>query len=33
MNARGWLEDKLTPAAIRADNGCIFIVGCVKSGG
>lgn len=32
MNARGWLEDKLTPAGIRADNGCIFIVNCVKSG-
>lgn len=31
MNARGWIEDALTPAAIRRDNGCIYMTRCVKA--
>lgn len=26
MNTRAWLEDKLTPATIRADNACVYMV-------
>lgn len=26
MNARAWLEDKLTPGTIRADNACVYMV-------
>ncbi len=26
MNARAWLEDKVTPATIRDDNACVYLV-------
>ena len=31
MNARAWLEDRVTPEALRRDNGCIYITRCVKA--
>jgi SAM-dependent methyltransferase len=30
MNARGWLEEKLTPEQIRFDNGCVYMTRCAK---
>lgn len=31
MNLRGWLEDRITPAALIHDNACIYVVRCVKA--
>lgn len=31
MNARAWLEDRITPASLRRDNGCIYMTRCVKA--
>ena len=31
MNARAWLEDRITPAALTRDNGCIYMTRCVKA--
>lgn len=31
MNARAWLEDRLTPGPVRRDNGCIYVVRCTKA--
>lgn len=31
MNLRGWLEDWATPADIRRDNACIYVVRCTKA--
>ncbi|MEI5689067.1 MULTISPECIES: class I SAM-dependent methyltransferase [Sphingomonas] len=31
MNLRGWLEDRITPAALIRDNACIYVVRCVKA--
>lgn len=31
MNMRGWLEDRITPAAMIRDNACIYVVRCVKT--
>lgn len=28
MNARGWLEELVTPPQIRADNGCVYVAEC-----
>jgi len=30
MNLRGWIEDRVTPAAIVKDNACIYVVRCMK---
>ncbi len=30
MNLRGWIEDRVTPAAIVKDNACIYVVRCTK---
>ncbi len=30
MNARGWLEEKVTPEQIRVDNGCVYMTRCEK---
>lgn len=30
MNARAWLEDRLTPAEMRRDNSCVYFVRCSK---
>ncbi|WP_176473497.1 class I SAM-dependent methyltransferase [Sphingopyxis sp. GW247-27LB] len=32
MNARGWIEDRLTPCGIRDDNGCVYLTLCRKAG-
>ena len=31
MNARGWVEELMTPATIKNDNGCIYVTSCVKA--
>lgn len=31
MNLRSWLEDRVTPAAIRRDNACIYVVRCTRA--
>lgn len=31
MNLRAWAEDKITPAALTRDNGCIYMTRCVKA--
>lgn len=31
MNIRGWLEDRITPASIREDNGCVYLTRCAKA--
>lgn len=30
MNARGWLEELITPEEIRADNGCVYMTYCER---
>lgn len=30
MNARGWVEELITPATIRNDNGCVYVTRCEK---
>lgn len=30
MNLRGWLEERVTPQHIRADNGCVYMTRCEK---
>ena len=30
MNARAWLEDRVTPRGLRDDNGCMYLVRCRK---
>jgi SAM-dependent methyltransferase len=31
MNARAWIEDKITPEHLRRDNGCVYLTRCVKA--
>jgi SAM-dependent methyltransferase len=31
MNLRGWIEDRVTPVAIRRDNACIYVVRCTRA--
>ena len=31
MNARAWIEDRITPEHIRRDNGCVYLTCCVKA--
>ncbi|HYD12650.1 MAG TPA: class I SAM-dependent methyltransferase [Allosphingosinicella sp.] len=31
MNLRALLEDRMTPAQLRRDNGCIYVTRCVKA--
>jgi ArsR family transcriptional regulator len=31
MNLRGWIEDRVTPASIRRDNACIYVVRCTRA--
>ncbi|PSJ41670.1 hypothetical protein C7I55_05055 [Sphingomonas deserti] len=31
MNLRAWLEDRITPAGLRDDNACIYVVRCTKA--
>jgi SAM-dependent methyltransferase len=31
MNLRAWLEDRITPAALRRDNGCVYLTRCTKA--
>lgn len=31
MNARAWLEDRITPGSVKRDNACIYLVRCVRS--
>jgi SAM-dependent methyltransferase len=33
MNLRAWLEDRVTPAPIRHDNGCLYVARCTKAVG
>lgn len=30
MNARMWLEDRVTPEAIRTDNACVYVLVCSR---
>jgi len=31
MNLRAWLEDRVTPAALTRDNGCVYVTRCFKA--
>jgi SAM-dependent methyltransferase len=31
MNLRAWIEDRVTPAALIRDNGCVYVTRCVKA--
>ena len=31
MNLRAWLEDRITPAALTRDNGCVYVTRCIKA--
>ncbi len=33
MNMRAWLEDRITPGAIMRDNGCVYVIRCLRSDG
>jgi SAM-dependent methyltransferase len=31
MNLRAWLEDRVTPAALTRDNGCVYVTRCIRA--